>query len=130
MNQDVGEGVKRSEQWGTQRVIGARTQGGNDVGGRRLGATPRQLVDRTSHARAPESRPHEYPKTVGEDADDVCGHGLDVPARAQAWGRQLGIVQVLYEGCDLAPLVGDSGEDKVALHSHRVTLLRNRDLFQ
>jgi hypothetical protein len=30
----------------------------------------------------------------------------------------------------LAPLVGDSGEDKVALHSHQVTLLRNRYLFQ
>lgn len=49
---------------------------------------------------------------------------------AQAWGRQLGIVQVLYQGCDLTPLVGDSGEDKVTLRSHQVTLLWNRYLFR
>jgi len=59
------------------------------------------------------------PKTVGEDADQVRGHRLHVPARAQARGHQLCIVQAVYHSGDLAPLVRDSGEDVLMIDSHQ-----------
>lgn len=58
-------------------------------------------------------------KTVGEDADQVCCHGLDIPAGAQARGPQLCIVQAVYQSGDLAPLVRDSGEDVLMVNPHK-----------
>ena len=118
MDQDIGKRIKRPKQRRTQWVIGASTQGGSDFGGRQLRTMPCKLIDRASHTSAAQRSPHEHPKTVREDADKVRGHRLDVPARAQARRRQLRIIEVVNQISNLSPLVGDSGKDKLAAHSH------------
>src|SRR6188508_2095308 len=52
------------------------------------------------------------PEAVREHADEVSSDRLDVPARAQALGCQLGIIQALDQGCDPPSLVRDGREDE------------------
>ncbi|OBJ34170.1 hypothetical protein A5621_19330 [Mycobacterium colombiense] len=125
MDQYVSKWVEGSKQRRTQRMVGAPTQGGNDFGGRHLGAISRELVDRASHAATAQGRRHEHPKAVGEDADQMCSHRLDIPTHTQARGRQLRIVQTVDQIRDLAPLLSDSGKDELVVYPHsRLVMFR------
>jgi hypothetical protein len=79
---------------------------------RKPSAAPRQLVDRAVDTPAAQGRSLERPEAVGDDADQMRGDRLDVPAAAQARRRQLRIVERVDQVRDLPPLVGDGGEDR------------------
>ena len=113
VDQDVGQSRQRPGDRRAQLTVGALTQGGGDLRRRQLRAPPRQRVDGPMDAAVADRRPLEHPEAVGEHADQVGRDRLDVPSRAQALRRQLGVVELVDQCRDPAPLVGDGREDEL-----------------
>jgi|SRR5579884_3656891 len=118
MHENSGEWVEWSEQWRAYRPIGVPTQVVSDLCGRRLSTTLRQLIDRACQTAAPQSRPLKNPETVEDDAKQVCCHRLDAPSFAEAWRRQLCVIQFINEICNPAAFFSDRRKYKLTIHSH------------
>src|ERR1700753_68675 len=71
-------------------------------------------------AKTPPAQYHSPESAISQRADQMGTHRLDIPANAQALGRQLRFIEALNEVRDAATLLRYGGMDLVPVHRPRI----------
>jgi hypothetical protein len=100
-------------------MVGAASESACDLRRRGACTTSRQFVDCAIESAVPKRRSLERPEAIGEDADEVCANGLDVPAGTQTRGSQCIVVKAVEEVGDSTALCGHGLEYLYAFHAPR-----------
>ena len=118
MSQDVGQPRERACNRRTEFVAGVLTKRPGNLCGGLLGAAASQLVDRSINPAVAHGGDLERPKSIGENADEVGGYSLHVPAPTETWRRQLSLVEPVDQNGDSPPLVGHRRKNALAVKGH------------